>query len=46
MRPIEIQNGYMVCVTCRGFIEAGNMSPCCECFEEDAFSTDIEKPLN
>jgi hypothetical protein len=39
MRPIELVNGYMVCVECRGFIEAGTATPACECVVID--DTDV-----
>jgi hypothetical protein len=34
MRQIEISEGYMLCAICRGFIEAGDKKPACECLEE------------
>lgn len=33
MRQIELRDGYLVCVTCKGYIEAGNLTPACECIE-------------
>lgn len=33
MRNIELRNGYMVCTICRGYIEAGNQTPECECID-------------
>lgn len=37
MIEIELENGYMKCVICKGYIDAGDLTPICECInsEED-----------
>jgi hypothetical protein len=34
MRQIELSDGLMVCVVCKGFIEA-DKEPSCECLDEN-----------
>ncbi len=34
MIQIELKDGYMVCQTCKGYLEAGDLSPGCECQHE------------
>lgn len=35
MKPIELRDGYMICLVCRGYIEASTQTPPCECPETD-----------
>jgi Cys-tRNA synthase (O-phospho-L-seryl-tRNA:Cys-tRNA synthase) len=35
MRPIELQDGYMVCTLCRGYVDATELHPACECIIDD-----------
>jgi hypothetical protein len=44
MQAIELDAGYMVCMTCRGYVEASHMSPSCECLDEDLL--DLEPVKN
>ncbi len=47
MRRIELQNGYMVCVDCQGYIEAGDMTPACDCIDDNSTSqNEIPNYLN
>lgn len=46
MRPIELQNGFMVCTLCRGYIEAGIKAPSCECIEDDMLDEETATHLN
>ncbi len=35
MWQIEMNEGYMVCTTCRGYIDASEKTPICDCLHED-----------